>query len=54
MTNDGSGTATKTALGASFPKPSTDGATLYLAEIERLDGASSVSWSLTNIGSGDV
>lgn len=54
MTNDGSGTATKTPLGSSFPKPSTNGNELYLAEIERLDGAASVSWSLTNLETGDV
>lgn len=54
MTNDGSGTATKTALGASFPKPSTDGATMYLAEIQRLDGGASVTWRLTNLATGDV
>jgi hypothetical protein len=47
MTNDNSGSATKTALGGSFPKPTAAGDRLWLAEIN-CDGAA-VNWKLTDL-----
>lgn len=53
MTNDGSGTATKTSLGASFPNR-TSGVDLYEMALYCPPGiATSIGWSVTRLNTGD-
>lgn len=53
MNNDGSGTATKTDLGASFPKPSADRTSAYRIEMYAPPGATQVvHYLITNLTSG--
>jgi hypothetical protein len=54
MHNDGSGTATKVALGASFPKPSVASTNVFDLTLECEPGASSVSYSVIDVSSGSV
>jgi hypothetical protein len=55
MHNDGTGTATKIPLGASFPKPNADLASVYeLALFARPGTTQTLSYSVTNLVSGAV
>ncbi len=53
MVNDGTGTATKTDLGANFPS-NTLAADMYRLQIFAAPGASSVNWVLTRLNTGNV
>lgn len=53
MHNDGTGTATKIALGASFPKPNADGTFAYRMRLYSPPGTTqSLSYEVTNLGNG--
>lgn len=52
MHNDGSGTATKIDLGASFPVPTADQTQLYDLQLRTLPGVSSVTYLVTNRNTG--
>ena len=52
MHNDASGTATKTDLGASFPKPTTDRSVIYELHLSCTNGGAYVDWTLNEIISG--
>ena len=55
MHNDGSGTATKIDLGASFPKPNTDLASVYEIAMFAPPGTTqSLSYEVTNLATGAV
>ena len=54
MHNDGSGTATKVALGASFPKPSVASTNVFDLILECAPGASSVSYSVIDLSTGNT
>ena len=49
MHNDGSGTATKVALGGSFPKPSTADSAIYDLVLECAPGSGTVSYTVTEV-----
>jgi hypothetical protein len=53
MVNDGTGTATKTDLGADFPA-NTLAADMYRLQIFASPGASSVNWVLTRLNTGNI
>lgn len=52
MVNDGSGTATKVALGASFPKPTSDRSVLYQLDLSCAVAGSSIAYTVTELVSG--
>ena len=53
MHNDGTGTATKIALGASFPKPNADSTFAYRLRLYSPPGSTqSLSYEVTNLGNG--
>lgn len=52
MCNDGSGTATKTDLGASFPVPTTDASVVYELAMFVAPNTSVVYYEITNVGTG--
>lgn len=52
MTNDATGTATKTALGANFPKPTADRSVMYDLVFQADPGSSSISYTVTELVSG--
>jgi hypothetical protein len=52
MHNDGTGTATKVNLGASFPKPSLADERVYRIKLVAVPGQTSISWSVTDLASG--
>lgn len=52
MHNDGTGTATKVNLGASFPKPSLVDQCVYRIKLVAVPGQTSISWSVTDLASG--
>ena len=55
MHNDGTGTATKTDLGASFPKPSADRSKMYeLVLFSPPNGGSEIDYQVTDLGTGAV
>jgi hypothetical protein len=54
MNNDGTGTATKTDLGASFPVPTTDRSVGYKLYMYSAPNSSIVTYTLTNINTGDA
>lgn len=54
MHNDATGAATKVALGASFPKPSTADQTVYLLELTSIAGSGEVTYRVTALNSGAV
>lgn len=49
MRNDGSGTATKTSLGASFPKPTADLTNMYRLRLFSPPGTGQVRYEVTNL-----
>lgn len=52
MSNDGSGAATKVALGASFTRPSTDPSDIYRVELIAPKNSSTITYILTNLSTG--
>lgn len=52
MCNDGSGAATKVALGASFARPTTDPSDWFRVELIAAKNSSTVTYILTNISTG--
>lgn len=50
MTNDGTGTATKTDLGASFPVPTADRTKSYELALFCAPGGTTVYWQVTDLG----
>lgn len=54
MTNDGTGTATKTDLGASFPVPTVDRSKVYELQLYCAPNASTMSYKVTDVGTGSV
>lgn len=54
MHNDGSGTATKVDLGASFPKPSADSVNAYQLTLENVAGSGDVKYSVKEISTGNT
>lgn len=48
MRNDGSGTATKVDLGASFPVPSADATSVYTVELISMGAGTGIQYSVTN------
>jgi len=49
MCNDGSGTASKVALGASWPKPNVDNTSVYELVMHQPSGSYEVNWLLINL-----
>lgn len=54
MHNDASGTATKINLGASFPVPNVDRASVYEISLFAAPGASTVNWMVRDLSSGAI
>ena len=54
MHNDGTGSATKVDLGASFPVPTVDRAKVYELALFCAPNAATVSWEVTDLGTGAV
>ena len=54
ISNDGSGTATKIALGANFPRPTANNANAYYIELIALPGASDVRYTIINLANDAV
>ena len=54
MHNDGIGTATKIALGANFPRPTTDQSDLYKIDLWCNPNVTSVNYKITNIANGSI
>lgn len=54
MRNDGSGTATKIDLGASFPKPSADRSQIFEIGLFCAPNTTTINYEFTDIGSGAV
>jgi hypothetical protein len=54
MHNDGSGTATKVALGASFPKPSAASTNFYRLTLDCVGGSGVVSYVVQELSTGVV
>lgn len=54
MHNDGSGTATKIDLGASFPVPTADRTKVYELSLFCIPGGSSVTYEVLDIGTGSI
>ena len=52
MHNDGSGTATKVALGASFPKPTVNATNMYTLTLETVAGSGVVSYTVSDRSNG--
>lgn len=48
MRNDGSGTATKVDLGASYPVPTTDATQVYMLEMVSMGSGTGIQWAVTN------
>lgn len=53
MHNDGSGTATKVDLGASFPVPTVDSTKVYEIEVSCAANGSSINYRVKDMGTGD-
>lgn len=49
MSNDGTGTATKVGLGASFPVPTADRTEMYCLQMFCAPGSTTVGWSVANL-----
>lgn len=54
MHNDGSGTATKVDLGASFPVSTTDRAKVYELALFAVPGTTEVAWQVTDLTTGAI
>jgi len=52
MHNDASGTATKVALGSSFPKPTTADERVYELRLVAVGGATTVAYTVTDLSNG--
>lgn len=54
MHNDGTGTATKVALGAGFPKPNAADTFVYQLVLENVQGSGNVTYTATELSSGNT